>query len=98
MPAPPIAPDWVGYIAATLTTVAFVPQAALALRTRDTSGVSLPMYLMFTCGVALWLAYGVLLSAWPVIAANAITLALACTILVATWRNRRASPPSRPTD
>jgi MtN3 and saliva related transmembrane protein len=96
MPAAPNVHDWVGYAAALLTTASFVPQAALTLRTRDTSGVSLPMYLLFTCGVALWLAYGVLLRAWPVIAANAITLALACIILVATWRNRRGPPPPHP--
>jgi len=98
MTASPNAHDWVGYAAALLTTASFVPQAALTLRTRDTSGVSLPMYVLFTCGVALWLAYGLLLRAWPVIAANAITLALACTILVATWRNRRGPPSThRPT-
>lgn len=96
MSATPVTADWVGYVAATLTTVSFVPQAALTLRTRDTSGVSLPMYLLFTCGVSLWLAYGVLLRAWPVIVANAVTLALALVILVTTWRSRRGAVPSDP--
>lgn len=73
--------DTIGYLAATLTTAAFVPQALLTLRTRDVSGISLGMYAVFTTGVAMWLAYGVALGEWPIIAANAATLALAATIL-----------------
>jgi MtN3 and saliva related transmembrane protein len=70
-----------GYLAATLTTASFVPQAVLTLRTRDVSGISLGMYSAFTLGVALWLAYGWQLGEWPIIVANALTLALAATIL-----------------
>ncbi len=73
--------DLVGSLAACLTTVSFVPQAWLTFRTRDVSGISLGMYSAFTTGVALWLAYGLLLQAWPIVAANAITLALALMIL-----------------
>ncbi len=73
--------DLVGYVAAILTTIAFVPQALTSWRTRDLSGVSLPMYSIFTAGVAMWLAYGVMLGSWPIIAANAITLALSGTVL-----------------
>jgi MtN3 and saliva related transmembrane protein len=73
--------DWIGYAAATLTTAAFVPQAWLTFRTRDVSGISLGMYGAFTLGVALWLAYGIALGEWPIIVANAITLALAASIL-----------------
>lgn len=73
--------DWVGYIAAALTTAAFVPQVRQSYRSRDVSGISLGMYLMFTVGIALWLAYGWLTRAWPVIAANFITLGLAASIL-----------------
>ena len=62
--------DLVGYVAAVLTTVAFVPQALTSWRTRDLSGVSLPMYSIFTAGVAMWLAYGVMLGSWPIIVAN----------------------------
>jgi MtN3 and saliva related transmembrane protein len=74
--------DWLGYAAATLTTLSFLPQAWLTLRTRDVSGISLGMYSAFTLGVALWLGYGLWLGQWPIIVANAITLALASTILV----------------
>jgi len=73
--------EWVGYAGATLTTLSFIPQAWLTFRTRDVSGISLGMYATFTLGIALWLAYGVALGAWPIIVANAITLALASAIL-----------------
>lgn len=74
--------DWIGYAAATLTTASFLPQAVLTLRTRDTRGISLAMYSAFTAGVALWLLYGLALGQWPIIVANAVTLALAATILL----------------
>lgn len=80
--------DLVGYIAAILTTSAFVPQAWKSWRTRDLSGVSLPMYSLFTAGVALWLLYGVMLSSWPIIVANVITLALAGLVLVLKVKSR----------
>jgi MtN3 and saliva related transmembrane protein len=73
--------ELVGYVAASLTTLSFVPQAWLTFRTRDVSGISLGMYSVFTLGVALWLVYGLLAGAWPVVAANAVTLALALCIL-----------------
>jgi MtN3 and saliva related transmembrane protein len=74
--------EWIGYAAAALTTCSFVPQAVLTLRTRDVSGISTGMYASFTLGVALWFAYGLSLGAWPIIVANAVTLALSSTILV----------------
>ena len=80
--------ELIGYAAAGLTTCSFVPQAWHTFRTRDVSGISLGMYSVFTLGVALWLAYGLLLEAWPVVAANAVTLALALAILVMKLRFR----------
>ena len=76
----------IGYVAAVLTTSAFVPQAWHTFRTRDVRGISLGMYSVFTIGVACWLAYGVLMSAWPIVIANCITLALAATILTMKLR------------
>ena len=70
-----------GYAAAILTTLAFVPQAWKSWRTRDLSGISLPMYALFTLGVALWLGYGIAIRSVPVIAANSITLVLASIVL-----------------
>lgn len=71
----------IGALAATLTTIAFIPQAWLTWKTRRAEGVSLGMYSLFTTGVALWLLYGVILGAWPVIIANTVTLVLALSIL-----------------
>jgi MtN3 and saliva related transmembrane protein len=79
----------VGYAAAALTTLAFVPQVLLTLRTRDVSGISLGMYAVFTAGVALWLVYGIALRSWPITLANAVTLALAAAVLVLKLRHRR---------
>lgn len=73
--------DLIGYLAAALTTCSFLPQALHTFRTRDVSGISLGMYSVFTVGIALWLVYGLLLGAWPIVAANAVTLALAGAIL-----------------
>ena len=81
--------DLIGSLAACLTTVSFVPQAWLTFKTRDVSGVSLAMYSVFTVGVALWLAYGVLLGSWPMVIANAITLVLALMILAMKLVYRR---------
>ena len=82
--------ELIGYLAATLTTCSFVPQAWHTFRTRDVSGISLGMYSVFTTGVALWLVYGIALQAWPIVVANAITLLLASTILGMKLRFRRA--------
>lgn len=72
----------IGYVAATLTTASFIPQAWLTFRSRDVSGISLGMYSLFTLGIALWLGYGLMLGAWPIVIANTITFLLAATILV----------------
>jgi MtN3 and saliva related transmembrane protein len=72
----------IGFIAASLTTIAFVPQVRKVWRTRSAKDVSLGMYSLFTLGVAMWLVYGILIQAWPVIVANAITLVLAGAVLV----------------
>lgn len=81
--------DLIGYFAATLTTVAFVPQAWKSWRTRDLSGISLPMYALFTLGVALWLAYGLVIGSIPIVIGNAITLLLASAVLGLKLRETR---------
>jgi len=80
--------DWVGSFAACLTTASFVPQAWQTFRTRDVSGISLVMYSLFTLGVAMWLVYGLLIMAWPIIIANSITTSLALMILLMKLRYR----------
>ena len=79
-----MATPWIellGYLAACLTTLSFAPQAWLIFRTRNVAGVSLGMYGAMTAGVVLWLAYGVLIRSWPLVAANVVTLSLAGSIL-----------------
>ena len=83
--------ELLGALAATLTTAAFLPQAMQVLRTRDTRAISLAMYSMFALGVALWEAYGWLTGQWSLIIANAITLLLACLILVMKIRDVAAA-------
>jgi len=78
--------DLIGTLAAILTTVSFLPQAMHTFRTKDVRGISLGMYSAFTLGVAMWLVYGLMLGAWPVVIANVITLALASAILVMKLR------------
>lgn len=80
--------ELIGYLAASLTTTSFVPQAWLTFKTRDVSGISLGMYSVFTTGIAMWLLYGLLISAWPIVAANAVTLALSASILGMKLRYR----------
>lgn len=70
-----------GYLAATLTTVSFVPQATHVIRTRDTRAISLVSYSLFCLGIATWLAYGVALHAAPIVVANSVTLVLASLVL-----------------
>ena len=79
--------EWVGYFAAILTTLSFVPQVRQIWKTRHTQDISLRMYILFTTGVGLWLIYGVLLASWPIIAANTVTLALAGTVLFLKLRH-----------
>ena len=76
-----LAIDAIGFIAAILTTGSFVPQAWHTFKTKDVSGISLAKYSAFTLGITLWLVYGLLLRAWPIVVANVITLALAVAIL-----------------
>ena len=73
--------ELIGYCAAFLTTIAFVPQALQSWRTKDLSGISLGMYSLFTAGVGLWLVYGLIIEKWPLILANTLTFALALSIL-----------------
>ena len=73
--------DLIGAVAGALTTIAFIPQVWRIWTTRSARDLSLLMYSTFTCGVALWFVYGLLLGAWPIIACNGLTLLLAGTVL-----------------
>ena len=79
--------EWMGYLAATCTTLSFVPQAIKTIRSRDTHGISLAMYVVFTIGIVFWFGYGIALGSWPMIVSNAITFVLAATILALKLRH-----------
>ena len=71
----------IGFIAASLTTVSFVPQVVRVWRSRSTRDISLPMFLVMALGIVLWLIYGALIGDWPLIIANVVTLILVLMIL-----------------
>jgi MtN3 and saliva related transmembrane protein len=73
--------DLVGYMAATLTTVAFLPQVFRIWKSKSTHDLALPTLISFIAGVGMWLFYGLLLQSPPVIIANAVTLLLNLLIL-----------------
>jgi MtN3 and saliva related transmembrane protein len=72
---------FIGLAAATLTTVAFVPQVVRAWRTRSTHDISLPMFLVLAAGITLWLIYGAMIQDLPLVLANVVTLVLVLMIL-----------------
>ena len=82
--------DSFGTVAALITTFAFGLQAFHTLKTRDVSGISLGMYLAFFVGVALWIFYGVMLHATPLIVSQTITLAFSGVVLAMKLRAVRS--------
>jgi MtN3 and saliva related transmembrane protein len=73
---------YLGYLAATLTTASFLPQAILTIKTKNTRSLSLTMYTLFTLGVFCWLIYGIYIANKAIIFSNSITFLLAASILV----------------
>ena len=80
--------ELIGFCAAILTSLSFLPQALLIIRTGVTAGISLVMYSMLTIGKACWLSYGLLVVSWPLICANLFTLTIAIFILSMTVKSR----------
>ena len=80
--------SWIGYLAAMLTTLSFLPQSIKVITTRNTQGISGLMYVMFVCGLVLWLIYGLLIEDTAVSMANFLTLLFALPILVIKYRSR----------
>jgi len=77
----------IGWIAAGLTTISFLPQAIKVLRSNETSSISLWMYSIFTIGILCWLIYGVYLKSSQMIISNLITFFFAVIILRAKIKN-----------
>jgi MtN3 and saliva related transmembrane protein len=80
--------DFIGYIAASLTTCSFMPQAIQVIKTKHTKDISLAMYVMLVTGICLWLAYGIMLKQWPIILSNIITIIPTTIILIMKMRER----------
>ena len=78
-----------GFVAATLTTLAFAPQALKTWRAKSADDLSLGTFIMFCAGVLLWLAYGFIRNDLPIIVANVVTFGLAFFILVMALKYRR---------
>lgn len=79
--------EYIGYISAIFTSLAFAPQAMKTIRTKSTESISLGTYVIFTVGVMGWLIYGILQNDPPIILANAVTLIFAATILILKLKN-----------
>lgn len=89
--------DLLGYAAATMTTVSFVPQLLRVIKLRSARDVSLGMFLIFTTGTAFWLVYGLLARSFPVALANSVTFVLSLAILVLKMRfDRHAAVAAQP--
>jgi len=82
-------PTLIGLAAATLTTISFLPQAIKTIKTKETKGISIGMYSIFTTGILLWLIYGITVKDLPLIIANAITLIFTTTILLLVLKNKK---------
>lgn len=80
---------FIGLFAAFFTTFAFAPQSLKTLRTRNTEGISVGMYVMFLIGVVSWIAYGFQKPDVAVLAANLITLVFATPVLIMTLISRK---------
>jgi MtN3 and saliva related transmembrane protein len=76
----------IGLAAGFLTTIAFIPQVVQIWKSKSAKDVSLPTFVAFTIGVALWCVYGVINQELPIILWNAVTLVLAAAILVMKLR------------
>ena len=74
--------------AAACTTISFVPQVIHILKSKDTAGISITMYSIFTFGVLLWVIYGFAIGDMPVLAANLATLILTLCVLTLTLTRR----------
>jgi len=87
----------IGYCAATLTTISFLPQLIRVVKLRSARDISLGMFLIFTTGTGFWLIYGVLSHSAPVWIANAVTFVLSLSILILKLRFDRHAIEPHPT-
>jgi MtN3 and saliva related transmembrane protein len=87
----------IGYLAAALTTISFLPQLIRVVKLRSARDISLGMFLIFSVGTLFWFLYGLFSHSLPVAIANAITLALSVSILMLKLRfDRHATAAAQP--
>ena len=87
--------ELIGYVAATCTTVSFMPQLIRVIQLRSARDISLIMFLVFSVGTGLWLVYGLLSHSWPIAVANAVTFLLSLSILMLKLRFDREGVAGR---
>ena len=83
-----IHPEYIGFIAATLTTSAFLPQAFKIWKSKTADGLSLSMYLVMGTGTLSWLVYGLLIESPSVIVANCISFSIILFIITFIIRSK----------
>jgi MtN3 and saliva related transmembrane protein len=88
--------DYLGYVAAILTTIAFIPQAIKIYKEKSAKSLSLKTFYVFTAGVFFWLMYGIALASPPMIVANSITISLSIAILILKHRYDHTSTREKP--
>jgi len=79
--------EYIGLIAAFLTTSSFIPQVYQVFKTKQTNGISLNMYILLFIGLSLWLYYGFKINSISIIIGNSISLFLSSYILIIKYLN-----------
>jgi MtN3 and saliva related transmembrane protein len=87
--------ELVGFLAGTLTTLCWTPQAIKILRSRDAKSISLFTQITFVVGCTFWLIYGVLIGSLSIVLFNAITIALNMLIILLKLRYDASLAASR---
>ncbi|MBT8191467.1 MAG: SemiSWEET transporter [Saprospiraceae bacterium] len=83
--------DILGFVAATCTTISFLPQVIKTYRTKSVEDISLVMYIIFMSGLIMWLIYGLVIRNFPIIFSNIVTISLAATILYFKFKYNKKS-------
>lgn len=83
--------NWIGSLAATCSTISFLPQLLRVWRRKSARDISLAMFLLFSFGLFCWLVYGLGIGSVPIVVANVITLTLALAILILKLRYDRGN-------
>lgn len=86
--------ETIGMLAGGCTTISMLPQVLRIWRTKSARDLSLSMFLIFGCGIGLWIVYGIAANSPSVILANSITMVFVITILVLAIRYNRRSRKS----